>query len=99
MAKVAEQLADLIFVTSDNPRTENPDEIIKDIIAGFANLDSQKIFIDANRKKAVKSAIKTARKNDIVLIAGKGHETYQIIGNQKFDFSDKKIAQDILRNK
>jgi UDP-N-acetylmuramoyl-L-alanyl-D-glutamate--2,6-diaminopimelate ligase len=97
MAKVAEQLADLIFVTSDNPRTENPHEIIKEIIAGFANPDSKTIFIDANRKKAIESAIKTARKNDILLIAGKGHETYQIIGKQKFDFNDKKIANKYLK--
>ena len=96
MAKVTEQLADLIIVTSDNPRTENPDEIIKDIIAGFENPDSQNIKIEPDRKKAIASAIKDAEKNDIVLIAGKGHETYQIIGKQKFDFSDKQIAQEYL---
>ena len=97
MAKVAEQISDLIFVTSDNPRTENPDDIIKDVIAGFEKPDSQTIFIDADRKKAIASAIRTAGKNDIVLIAGKGHETYQIIGKQKFDFSDKQIAQEYLK--
>ncbi len=96
MAKVAEQLADLIIVTSDNPRTENPDEIIKDIIAGFENPKSQTITIEPDRRKAIEFAIKIAGKNDIVLIAGKGHETYQIIGKQKFDFSDKQIAQDYL---
>jgi len=97
MAQVAEQLADFIIVTSDNPRTENPDEIIKDIIPGFQNPDSQTIQIEPDRKKAIASAIRTARKNDIVLIAGKGHETYQIIGKQKFDFSDKQIAQEYLK--
>ena len=91
---ISPPLAVLIFVTSDNHRTENPDEIIKDIVAGFTNPDSQTIFIDADRKKAIESAIKTARKNDILLIAGKGHETYQIIGKKKFDFSDKQIAQE-----
>ena len=96
MAKVAEQLADFIIVTSDNPRTENPDEIIKDIITGFEYPDSQTILIEPDRKKAIASAIRTANKNDIVLIAGKGHETYQIIGKQKFDFSDKKIAMEYL---
>ncbi len=97
MAQVVEQLADFIIVTSDNPRTENPDEIIKDIIAGFENPDSQTILIEPDRKKAIASAIRTAGENDIVLIAGKGHETYQIIGKQKFDFSDKKIAQEYLK--
>jgi len=96
MAQVAEQLADFIIVTSDNPRTENPDEIIKDIIPGFENPDSQTILIEPDRKKAIASAISTAGKNDIVLIAGKGHETYQIIGKQKFDFSDKQIAMECL---
>lgn len=96
MAKVTEQLADFIFVTSDNPRTENPDDIIKDIIAGFVNPDSQTIIIEPDRKKAIELAIRTAGKNDIVLIAGKGHETYQIIGKQKFDFSDKQIAMEYL---
>jgi UDP-N-acetylmuramoyl-L-alanyl-D-glutamate--2,6-diaminopimelate ligase len=96
MAKVAEQLADFIIVTSDNPRTEHPDDIIKDIIAGFENPDSQTIVIEPDRKKATASAIRAAGKNDIVLIAGKGHETYQIIGKQKFDFSDKQIAMEYL---
>lgn len=96
MAQVAEQLADFIIVTSDNPRTENPDEIIKDIINGFENPDSQTILVEPDRKKAIDSAIRTAGKNDIVLIAGKGHETYQIIGKQKFDFSDKQIAMEYL---
>ena len=99
MAQVAEQLADFIIVTSDNPRTENPDEIIKDIITGFENPDSQTIVIEPDRKKAIVSAIRTAVKNDIVLIAGKGHETYQIIGKQKFDFSDKQIAMECLTTK
>jgi UDP-N-acetylmuramoyl-L-alanyl-D-glutamate--2,6-diaminopimelate ligase len=97
MARVAEQLADFIIVTSDNPRTENPDQIIKDIIPGFENPDSQTILIEPDRKKAIESSIRTAGKNDIVLIAGKGHETYQIIGKQKFDFSDKQIAQEYLK--
>jgi len=97
MAQVAEQLADFIIVASDNPRTENPDEIIKDIITGFENPDSQTIVIEPDRKKAIDSAIRTAGKNDIILIAGKGHETYQIIGKQKFDFSDKQIAKEYLK--
>ena len=96
MAKVAEQLADFVIVTSDNPRTEKPQAIIDEIIAGFENPGSPKITIEQDRKKAIALAIKTAEKDDIVLIAGKGHENYQIIGKQKFPFSDKTIARECL---
>jgi UDP-N-acetylmuramoyl-L-alanyl-D-glutamate--2,6-diaminopimelate ligase len=96
MAKVAEQLADFIIVTSDNPRTEEPMAVIEEIVAGFENPYSQKIAIEPDRKKAIELALKAAVENDIVLIAGKGHENYQIIGKQKFDFSDKDIAEEFL---
>jgi len=99
MARVAQQLADFVVVTSDNPRTERPDDIISEIVAGFKKPDSQTVVIEPDRKKAIELAIKTAVKDDIVLIAGKGHEDYQIIGTQKFDFSDKLIAQQCLRNR
>ncbi|MCK4752116.1 MAG: UDP-N-acetylmuramoyl-L-alanyl-D-glutamate--2,6-diaminopimelate ligase [Planctomycetes bacterium] len=99
MAEVAQQFADSIIITSDNPRTENPTDIINQITAGFAHPDSPKIKIEPDRKKAIQSAIKNAQKNDIILIAGKGHETYQIIGTEKFDFSDKKIAQTCLKQR
>jgi len=92
MARVAEQLADFVIVTSDNPRTEEPAEIIRDVVAGFENGDSEAITVEPDRKRAIELAIEAADKNDIVLIAGKGHETYQIIGTQKFDFSDKEVA-------
>ena len=59
--------------------------------------NSEKITVEADRKKAIELAIKTAAKNDIVLIAGKGHETYQIIGTQKFDFNDKAVAKECLK--
>jgi UDP-N-acetylmuramoyl-L-alanyl-D-glutamate--2,6-diaminopimelate ligase len=99
MAKVAEQFADLVIVTSDNPRTENPDDIISHVVAGFANPGSPKIKVEANRKKAIALAIKSAQKNDVVIIAGKGHENYQIIGEQKLPFSDKSIAIELLQNR
>ena len=99
MARVAEQLADFVIVTSDNPRTERPEDIIKDITVGFENPDSPTIIIEPNRKKAIELAINAAGKNDIILIAGKGHETHQIIGTQKFDFNDKAIAQECLRKR
>jgi UDP-N-acetylmuramoyl-L-alanyl-D-glutamate--2,6-diaminopimelate ligase len=96
MARVAEQLADFLVVTSDNPRTEDPNAIIEDIVTGFKNRGSAAITIESDRRKAIKLAIEAAEPQDIVLIAGKGHETYQIIGTQKFDFSDKEIAEECL---
>jgi UDP-N-acetylmuramoyl-L-alanyl-D-glutamate--2,6-diaminopimelate ligase len=97
MAGVAEQLADIVYVTSDNPRTENPEAIIDEILAGFKNKDSQTIKVQLDRAKAIKLAISNACKDDIVLIAGKGHETYQIIGRDKIHFSDKEIAAKCLK--
>ncbi len=97
MARVVEQSANVTIVTNDNPRTEKPDNIIRDIVTGFESPNSNSITIEADRKKAIELAIKNAGKGDIVLIAGKGHETYQIIGTQKFHFSDKEIAQEFLK--
>lgn len=96
MAAVAEQLADFVIVTSDNPRTERPGDIINEIVAGFEKPNLQTLTVEPDRRKAIEAAIRTARKNDIVLIAGKGHEDYQIIGKQKFHFSDKEIALDYI---
>jgi UDP-N-acetylmuramoyl-L-alanyl-D-glutamate--2,6-diaminopimelate ligase len=97
MAKVAEELADFVIVTSDNPRTERPEDIIGEVVAGFENPTSENIAVEADRRKAIKLAIKTAAKDDIVLIAGKGHETCQIVGTQRFDFNDKKVALEFLK--
>jgi UDP-N-acetylmuramoyl-L-alanyl-D-glutamate--2,6-diaminopimelate ligase len=99
MAKVVEKYADLGIVTSDNPRTENPDDIISQIVAGFKDPGSPKIKIEPDRKKAIVLAVESAKKGDVVVIAGKGHENYQIIGKQKFPFSDHKIAIDLLKTK
>jgi UDP-N-acetylmuramoyl-L-alanyl-D-glutamate--2,6-diaminopimelate ligase len=99
MAKVVEKFADLAIVTSDNPRTENPHDIISQIITGFKDPGSPKIKIEPDRKKAIALAIESAKKNDVVIIAGKGHENYQIIGKQKFPFSDQQIALELLKNK
>ena len=96
MARVSEKFADKIIVTSDNPRTESAEKIIEDIIAGFDEPDSGRITVDLDRQRAIESAITTADTDDIILIAGKGHETYQIIGDKKIDFDDRKIARDIL---
>jgi UDP-N-acetylmuramoyl-L-alanyl-D-glutamate--2,6-diaminopimelate ligase len=98
MARVAEELADFVIVTSDNPRTEQPEDIISEIVTGFENPDSQKITIELDRRKAIELTIGTASAGDIIVIAGKGHETYQIIGTRRLDFDDKKVALEYLRN-
>jgi len=92
MATVVERLADLIVVTSDNPRGEQAEYIIGEIVTGFEDPVADTIMVEPDREKAIEMAIKAAEKDDIVLIAGKGHETYQIIGTEKFDFSDKTVA-------
>ncbi len=86
MARVAEKYADHIIVTSDNPRTEDPKKIIEDILKGFESEKPVKSLVD--RREAINFAINSASKNDVVLVAGKGHENYQILGATKVDFSD-----------
>ncbi|MEG0180697.1 MAG: UDP-N-acetylmuramoyl-L-alanyl-D-glutamate--2,6-diaminopimelate ligase, partial [Peptostreptococcaceae bacterium] len=81
--------------TSDNPRTEDPKIIIDDILEGLdKNKNNYKVVID--RKEAIKEAIEMAQKDDVILIAGKGHENYQIIGKVKHHFDDKEIANEFL---
>jgi UDP-N-acetylmuramoyl-L-alanyl-D-glutamate--2,6-diaminopimelate ligase len=99
MARVAQDFADNIVVTSDNPRTERPEDIISEIMAGFENPNTDRIKVEPDRRKAIELAVSTAGSDDIVLIAGKGHETYQIIGTQRFDFSDRDIAQECLQKR
>ena len=97
MGKIAQQNSDIVIITTDNPRTENPDNIIDDILIGMDNKNNNYIIIK-DRKEAIRKAISIANKDDIVLIAGKGHETYQIIGRVKYDFDDRKIAKEIADN-
>ena len=98
MGEIAQRLSDMCIVTSDNPRTENPELIIEDILKGLdKNKENYKVVID--RREAIKEAIETAKQEDIVIIAGKGHENYQIIGKVKHHFDDKEIAQEFLNNR
>jgi len=96
MAKVAQDLADHVFVTSDNPRTEDPDAIISEIVAGFDRDGLARSVILPDRREAIAAAIGYALPDDVVLIAGKGHETYQIIGTQRLAFDDAAVAADVL---
>lgn len=94
MAKVAEELADRIIVTSDNPRNEAPEAILNDIMEGFNDRDS--VHVELDRRCAINYAIQGAGKRDTILIAGKGHEDYQIVGTQKIPFDDRLIAKEVL---
>ncbi len=95
MAKIANELGDYLVLTSDNPRSEDPEQIIADMKAGLTKECDFVAITD--RKKAIIYAIKQAKKDDVVLIAGKGHETYQIIGTETFFFDDRLVAADAIK--
>jgi len=93
MGEIASRIADYIYITSDNPRNEDPDEIIGQIVVGVSKNNYETI---THREDAIKKAINNATANDIILIAGKGHETYQEIKGIKNHFSDFEVAKDVL---
>lgn len=97
MGKIAQKYSDLAIITSDNPRYEEPNEIIKDILIGI-DKNKENYIVIVDRKDAIKEAIQSAKEGDIVLIAGKGHENYQIIKDEIVEFDDKLIAKEILNN-
>jgi len=97
MAAAAAMWADDIVVTSDNPRTEDPQRIIADILRGFTDEHRQRVHVEPDRRKAIAAAIALARAGDVVLLAGKGHENYQIVGNERYPFDDAAVAADVLR--
>ena len=97
MGKIACSLSDKVIFTSDNPRFEDPEIIINQMKNGVENKDKHKIILELNRKKAIQEACELANKSDIILIAGKGHEKYQIKGDQKIEFNDKKILIETLK--
>jgi UDP-N-acetylmuramoyl-L-alanyl-D-glutamate--2,6-diaminopimelate ligase len=116
MGEIAGRLSDIPVVTSDNPRTEAPMDIIAQVLDGMrktsipeyksSDMDSllnqnkgeKGYVVEPDRKKAIALAITISSADDIVLIAGKGHETYQIIGNKTISFDDRKEAETVLRN-
>ena len=95
MGDIASQLSDILIITSDNPRGENPMEIIDEILSG-AEKNKKSIYIQENRRKAIEYALKIAVKNDIILLAGKGHETHQIIGGEEIPMDEREIVREIL---
>ncbi|MCX8093388.1 MAG: UDP-N-acetylmuramoyl-L-alanyl-D-glutamate--2,6-diaminopimelate ligase [Candidatus Goldbacteria bacterium] len=96
MGSIAERFADIVIVTSDNPRFEEPKSIINDILSGMKG--NIKTYVVEDRKKAIYKAISLADKNDIVLLAGKGHEIYQEIKGKKYPFEDGKIALKAIKD-
>jgi UDP-N-acetylmuramoyl-L-alanyl-D-glutamate--2,6-diaminopimelate ligase len=106
MGEIAAGLADVAVITSDNPRSENPEKIIRDIVAGarklrpggrgIRSLPENKILVEIDRARAIRTALRLAGREDTVLIAGKGHEKYQILAHQTIPFDDRRIVRQEL---
>ncbi|KQX64729.1 UDP-N-acetylmuramoyl-L-alanyl-D-glutamate--2,6-diaminopimelate ligase [Paenibacillus sp. Root444D2] len=101
MGKVTAKYSDYLYVTSDNPRTENPDAILDDIVPGLkeVNFPKEQYELIVDRKKAIQKAIEGAGPKDVILIAGKGHETYQDVMGVKHDFDDRLVAKAAIRGR
>jgi UDP-N-acetylmuramoyl-L-alanyl-D-glutamate--2,6-diaminopimelate ligase len=99
MGKVAATLADRVVITSDNPRSEDPRAIINEVLSGVDSGDAARCDVCVDRREAIAMAIGQARSGDIVLLAGKGHETYQEIAQERIEFSDVQVAGEIIRNR
>ncbi|MCK5511922.1 MAG: UDP-N-acetylmuramoyl-L-alanyl-D-glutamate--2,6-diaminopimelate ligase, partial [Thermodesulfovibrionia bacterium] len=94
MGAVAADLSDIVIVTSDNPRTEEPMEIIEEITKGIRK---DNYIVEVDRAKAIEKAVSMAQAGDTVLIAGKGHENYQEIKGVRYPFSDKNVLREVLK--
>ncbi len=96
MGKVAAELADLVFLTEDNPRGEDPEAIVQQIMHGIQEKDKVRVVID--RKEGIRQALETAKAGDTLILAGKGHEDYQVIGDRKIHFSDKETVLELMQD-
>jgi UDP-N-acetylmuramoyl-L-alanyl-D-glutamate--2,6-diaminopimelate ligase len=94
MGKIAGDLSDIAIVTSDNPRTENPEQILDDVMRGITRHAS--VLREPDRRAAIERAVKAAERGDVILVAGKGHEDYQIIGKEKRHFSDREVIEGLV---
>jgi UDP-N-acetylmuramoyl-L-alanyl-D-glutamate--2,6-diaminopimelate ligase len=94
MGKVADQLADITIITSDNPRYEDAYSISSDIMKGFSNFSNVHVVID--RKQAISNTILQAKSDDIILIAGKGHESHQVINGNRLHYSDLEVVSTLM---
>lgn len=95
MGRIAQRLSDSIIVTSDNPRKEDPEKIIDDILEGVET--TKTVIREADRRRAIEQALQKAGRNDVILIAGKGHERYQIIGETRVHFNDREIVEEWIK--
>ncbi|HEX8903497.1 MAG TPA: UDP-N-acetylmuramyl-tripeptide synthetase, partial [Longimicrobiaceae bacterium] len=93
MGRIAAEGADMVVVTSDNPRTESPETIIDDIERGMGRAPRQRV---PDRREAIRYALLNAAPDDVILLAGKGHETYQIVGQQKRPFDERQVVREVL---
>ena len=96
MGSIASVWADQVYLTSDNPRSESPEKIISDIAQGVGKGCQTRIIAD--RREAIEEALGDAAPGDLVVIAGKGHESVQQVGDSVIEFDDRKVAQDVLRS-
>ena len=96
MGAIAEDLADKIVITSDNPRNEDPQQIITDVLAGLKSVNTQKVWVEADRGKAIALLKNICKNDDVVLIAGKGHEDYQILKDKTIHFDDREEARRVF---
>ena len=99
MGGIGAELSDIAIVTSDNPRSEDPAEILKDILTAWEFNGRKLPIVEIDREKAIEAAIRLAEPGDVVVIAGKGHETYQILKNETIHFDDREIARNALEAK
>jgi UDP-N-acetylmuramoyl-L-alanyl-D-glutamate--2,6-diaminopimelate ligase len=95
MGKVAADYADVVVVTDDNPRTEPAQQIIEDILTGIA--DKERVKVWPGRREAVIKVMQEAAQDDVVLLAGKGHEDYQVIGTQRVDYNERAVVSEWLQ--
>ena len=96
MAQAAAKFGDVIIVTSDNPRSEDPNAIIQDVLAGFDQDVRRRVVTEVDRRCAIHAALAAAREGDVVLLAGKGHEDYQVVGAERLHFDDVEVAAEAL---
>lgn len=96
MGEIGARLADMVIVTSDNPRTEDPRSIIDQIVAGIPDADGAKVAVEIDRREAIRAAVSAAKPGDVVVIAGKGHEDYQIFADRTIHFDDREVARKAL---
>ena len=98
MAQEAVKQSDKVVITSDNPRFEEPQDIINDMLAGLSKEDMRKVVSIVDRKEAIRTACMLAQNGDVILVAGKGHENYQEIKGVKHHFDDKEVLKDIFES-